>query len=231
MAKIKFENTYELLKYMVLKGRLESYCMPHYGDVGAGVFPEILNGDIEGVIDELYNFHWSWFGLDDHSDSEETVFKLYGDELYGDIVDKTYSSEYDDMDLYPELIVILKKVRLIKDENEIYFLECTLDNSESFLLKKLINGEDSYTEIKVDIKQRKAINSHLTDAFYAESTTINEDSSIDNSTICLTINSEETAYSAYGTEDSISVKEHIDFMIQFNKFEDQSYEFEEEELK
>jgi hypothetical protein len=231
MAIIKFENTYELVKYLFLKGKLESYCIPHHGDPGGGVYPKILNGDIEGVIDSLYNFHWSWFGLADHSDSNETVFRMYGNELYGEIEGITYSSEYDDMDLYPELIVILKKLRLIEDENELYYLECRLDNSEEFLLKKIIDGQNNYTEIKVDKKQRKSINSYLLTAFYDESTTINEDSSINDSTICLTINSEETDYFADGSGGSKSVKEHIEFMIEHNKFEDQSYEFEECDLQ
>lgn len=231
MATIKFENTYELLKYLFLKGRLEAYCIPDNRDGSAGVFPEILNGDIESVIDDLYNFHWSDFGLNQRYVSNETIFSMDSDDLVGRTTNIIYTDEFDEMDLYSELIVILKELSVMKDENEIYFLECTLDNSEDFLLKKLINGEDDYTEIKVDKKQIKALNSHLLKAFYAESTTINEDDSIDDSTICLTIGSEETSYSAYGREEETPVKEHIEFMVEHSRFEDQSYEFEEEELK
>jgi hypothetical protein len=50
MAIIKFENTYELLKYLFLKGRLKGYYIAGPNDGGSGAFPKILNEEINDIL-------------------------------------------------------------------------------------------------------------------------------------------------------------------------------------
>lgn len=235
MAKIKFENTYELLKYLYLKGILKGYYISGPNDGGSGAYPEILNSEIEGIIDDLFSEHRQICA--DNGDNYDTIgfeLKIKDDELVI-IETRSYNDYYDELqglDLYSDLISILVELKLIEDDNEEVNFECSFKDVNLFVLKKFNADEDDFIEIKVNEKQKESILEDLKESLIRESYVLNDDGSADIDSVCLTINAEDTSY--FVEDDSISedeAKEFIDFMVKYGHFEEQSYEFEEDEIK
>lgn len=143
MAKIKFANTYELLKFLYLKGILKGYYIAGPNEGGSGAYPEILNIEIKGVIFELFYEHKqiSW--------------------------DNGYPYDTNDIDL-----------KIIDDE---------------LIILQAKSYRDFYDEMEGDIDLREGTDKEIVE--------------------------EEEA------------KEYIEFMVKYGHFKDQSYEFEEDEIK
>jgi hypothetical protein len=235
MAKIKFENTYELLKYLCLKGILKGYYIAGPNDGGSGVFPKIENTEIESVIDDLFfeSKQISWDNGDNY-DTNDIDLKIIDGELMI-VQTRSFSTSLEawDFDLYPELNSILTELKLIEGENEEVVLECYLKDSDSFILKKFSNDEEDFIELKVNNQQKKIIRKHLKEAFINKSDvfTDHEGGVIDS--FHLSINSDITSYSSNDSEniEEDEAQEFIEFMVEHGHFEDKSYEFEEDEIK
>jgi hypothetical protein len=98
MATLKFDNTYELLKHLYLKGILKGYYIAGPNDGGSGAFPEILNVEINDILFYLFyeNLSVCWDNGDRY-DTNDIDLKIIDDELII-LQTKSYSDFYDEMD-------------------------------------------------------------------------------------------------------------------------------------
>lgn len=234
MAKIKFENTYELLKFLFLKGILKGYYIAGPNDSGSGTFPKIKNTEIEVVIDSIfYNTSYDNSDMYDGYSSIDIDLKIIDDELII-IEKKNFDTQFESsgFDLYADLICILIKLKIIENDDEEVNLEFSLNNKDSFELKYYINDEEDFKELKVDDQQQKLIVYDLKQAFISKSDIFYNDSGAIDS-FHFSINSDCTSY--FSNEDEniyeIEANEFIRDMIDYCHFKDKSYEFEEDEIK
>lgn len=98
MAKIKFGNTYELLKHLHLKGILKGYYIAGPNESGSGAYPEILNTEIKDVLFELFyeNKGACWDNGDQYY-TNDIDLKIIDDEVII-IQAKSYCDFYDEIE-------------------------------------------------------------------------------------------------------------------------------------
>lgn len=228
IMKMKFKNSYELIKYLVINDRLKSYWF-NYNDSSR---TEITNPKIVSVLDDLIYIPYMAYFVDllqDNSKSKSFNFnQVQGDIFIEEIRD--YDSEDDEINLYPELLTILKELNLFNDDNDGGNFECEFD-SNLFSLKKWYLDNKDCKEINVNENQKNKIIEYIKNNFEEKTTVLTEDDNLEFNTMYLSISEDETKYFFSACAQNILLQEFIEWVIEDGGFDDKSYEFEEKDLK